>query len=282
MSDTSDKLITLYQEMFEHTHPKCMEGDGSCCTKPGSCCTAAACHGAIDHAWREWGVHLQPTGHANLPLMGPTGCIAEPHLRPLCTVHQCDISGLGYLDGDEEWTTRYFELRDAISTTEFKMAQGHAHSLLQPQWEEGDIPGTWRRKLGNGAVVTLGTSDAAYPPGEGEGRLNLNTSALFFKVEVEDYEGAGFAFPLGWWAKVSGTRSMHKAKGQIDRNGYTLPAEMLADYWQERVIQMEAERAKARAFCEEFLSRPLKPQLIEVALKLEEESQKRGWSGEPK
>jgi len=39
--------------------------------------------------WR-WGVELTPTGHPSLPLMGPEGCTAPPHLRPACSGHICE------------------------------------------------------------------------------------------------------------------------------------------------------------------------------------------------
>ena len=57
--------------------------------------------------------------------MGESGCTAAPHLRPLCTVHTCDIMGFGFKRAPDDtpaaaeearaWTKKYFELRNAIS-----------------------------------------------------------------------------------------------------------------------------------------------------------------------
>jgi hypothetical protein len=51
-----------------------------------------------------------------IPFMGPTGCVVAPHLRPICTVHTCDINGMGFKrgPGSGPWTKRYFELREQI------------------------------------------------------------------------------------------------------------------------------------------------------------------------
>jgi hypothetical protein len=75
------------------------------------------CEMAIKWAEKRWGVKLEPNG-SRLPLMGPNGCIAAPHLRPLCTVHQCHIANLGFKKDDPEWTEKYFRLRDAIERYE--------------------------------------------------------------------------------------------------------------------------------------------------------------------
>jgi hypothetical protein len=67
---------------------------------------------AIDYAV-ELGIKLDRTQHPKLPLMGPDGCIAAPHLRPLCTLHTCAINGRG-TSGNMEWDKKYFELREKI------------------------------------------------------------------------------------------------------------------------------------------------------------------------
>jgi hypothetical protein len=280
------QLVYAYREMSEHTKRECSD----VCVVPRSCCTPAACDDAIDHAAQRYDIELKPTGHPKLPLMGPNGCIADPHLRPICTVHTCEINGKGFKSGPdgEAWTTRYFELRERIDDLEFEAAKYHADtvraraSMKAPRWEEGDIPGTVTRPVG-AFTVTLGTSDSGYPPGTPEDqRLNLNTTALWMKVDVEDHEGQGYAFPLGWWAKIHSERSLHKAKGQIDRYGITLPPEMAAAYWQARVEEMETNLARAKRFCEEYLSTSFKPRLIETFKAIHEHQKTLGWSGEPK
>jgi hypothetical protein len=70
------------------------------------------CEIAIEYA-AESGETLQRTDHPTLPLMGPTGCVVAPHLRPLCTLHVCSINGVGH-DKDPVFTEKYFVLRDAI------------------------------------------------------------------------------------------------------------------------------------------------------------------------
>jgi hypothetical protein len=46
--------------------------------------------------------------------MGPTGCIASPHLRPLCTYHTCGINSLG-TSGNQKWDQKYFDLRERMT-----------------------------------------------------------------------------------------------------------------------------------------------------------------------
>ena len=77
---------------------------------------------AIQYAKEEWGVQLEPTSHSTLPLMGPSGCIAAPHLRPLCTLHTCAINGMG-TSGNPQWDEKYFNLRDLIDDEEFEVSK---------------------------------------------------------------------------------------------------------------------------------------------------------------
>lgn len=112
-----ERLIGLYQKMYELTEPECAK-----CRTPYSCCSAEYCHMAMERA-AEFGVTLEPTGHDTLPLMGEKGCIAEPYLRPLCTLHTCDMSALGFKKGDEDdgmWGTEYHNLRNQIDVLEFE------------------------------------------------------------------------------------------------------------------------------------------------------------------
>lgn len=69
-------------------------------------------------------MELQETGHPRLPFMGSDGCIVAPHLRPICTVHTCDINSLGFKKGDPDWTKRYFALRAKLERREAKISIG--------------------------------------------------------------------------------------------------------------------------------------------------------------
>ena len=108
------KLIPLYQQMADLTAPECAQT----CPNPHSCCDSMYCEMAMEIA-TDRGVVLGRTDHPTLPLMGPSGCTAPPHVRPLCTLHTCAISGLGVKPGDDEWTARYFELREKIEELEY-------------------------------------------------------------------------------------------------------------------------------------------------------------------
>jgi len=110
-----EKLVILFQSMYEMTNPECAK-----CRAPRSCCDAMYCHCAEEVAREEWGVDVTPlkTDHPTLPFMGPTGCVLEPHLRPLCTLHTCDINSIGLKKGDPEWTNKYFKLREQIDELE--------------------------------------------------------------------------------------------------------------------------------------------------------------------
>jgi hypothetical protein len=78
------------------------------------------CGCAEEYARDEWGVDLTPlkTGHPTLPFMGDSGCVVPVHLRPLCTIHTCEIAANGFKRGDTEWTEKYFELRERIEELE--------------------------------------------------------------------------------------------------------------------------------------------------------------------
>jgi hypothetical protein len=111
-----EKLIEMYQQMSDLTAPECAHT----CMIPHHCCQAAQCEDTINFAQRYYGVTLARTTHPRLPLMSPSGCTAAPHLRPVCTVHTCDVNSFaGKFDRktstiDKEWTLRYFKLRDEI------------------------------------------------------------------------------------------------------------------------------------------------------------------------
>jgi hypothetical protein len=101
----------LWAEMAAVTAPLCAGKGPGACRAPHSCCDAIYCREALDFA-AETGEELKPINYdPRLPLMGPDGCIAPPHLRPMCTMHVCCINGLGFNPRDLVWTKRYFKLR---------------------------------------------------------------------------------------------------------------------------------------------------------------------------
>lgn len=115
--DTKNKLIDVYQKMSDLTSPEC----ASVCVIPHSCCSPEYCHMTIQIAKEDWNVELSSTDHPTLPLMGPNGCTAAPHLRPICTVHACQVNSLGCKPNDLKWTKMYFKLRSNIDKLKWKL-----------------------------------------------------------------------------------------------------------------------------------------------------------------
>lgn len=116
----NQELIELYAQMAALTAPECAHT----CRCPHSCCSAEYCEQAIEWAQQRWGVQLERANGINLrgevlPLLGPAGCTAAPHFRPICTLHTCEVNSLGGKRGDPAWTQRYFELREALEEREF-------------------------------------------------------------------------------------------------------------------------------------------------------------------
>lgn len=116
MNDIQLKLVALYKEMADLTRPECDK-----CKVPLSCCSSEYCEITLAVAKERWGIELPVTQHPTLPLMGTTGCTAAPHLRPLCTLHTCEINCLGIKRGDPEWTKKYFDLRVEIENLEMEL-----------------------------------------------------------------------------------------------------------------------------------------------------------------
>ncbi|HUS98154.1 MAG TPA: hypothetical protein VMX97_15615 [Hyphomicrobiaceae bacterium] len=119
MKKQDQTLIALYVEMAQLTAPEC----ATVCRVPFSCCSPEYCEASIDWAKKRWGIDLPRVNGKNqrgevLPLLGGKGCTAAPHLRPTCTVHTCDINGLGCKKGDPAWTAKYFKLREQIEQIE--------------------------------------------------------------------------------------------------------------------------------------------------------------------
>lgn len=110
-----DKRPELYQRMADLTLPECT----NVCNPPLSCCDPLYCQMAKDFAMEYYGIDLPEVGyHPSLPFMSENGCVVSPHLRPICTIHVCSISGLGFKKGDPEFDRRYFALRDQLNEAE--------------------------------------------------------------------------------------------------------------------------------------------------------------------
>jgi hypothetical protein len=120
INNKNPELIILYEKMSEHTKNECAKN----CKLPHTCCSIEYCNIAYEYAKEEYGIELQETdlyhdGHTRLPYMSETGCTVQPHLRPLCTLHTCAIYAWGFKPNDEEWTKKYFEIRERIDEVEF-------------------------------------------------------------------------------------------------------------------------------------------------------------------
>jgi len=102
----------LYSMMSDLTHPCC----ATKCNIPLQCCSPEYCEMAIEHAKTKYGIELQRTDHPTLPLMGPTGCTAAPHLRPLCTIHVCEKHFI-----DLKFSDKYFRLREKINEADLTL-----------------------------------------------------------------------------------------------------------------------------------------------------------------
>ena len=81
------------------------------CRTEYSCCDQGYCEAAAMYARDVWGVELERVNDDETPFLGGTGCIVEPHLRPMCTAHHCEICSAGFKRGNVEWTEEYYRLR---------------------------------------------------------------------------------------------------------------------------------------------------------------------------
>ena len=115
-----EHLKQLFQEMANITLPLCLNNECGA-IKPFCCCNILFCQGAIRYAKEVWNEELQKTTNTQLPLLGDDGCIAPPHLRPSCTFHLCYIDKFGHKPGDEEWTKKYWKLREEIELLQMEL-----------------------------------------------------------------------------------------------------------------------------------------------------------------
>ena len=114
-------LVELYADIAAHTKSEC-DGQNEGCSSPRGCCHRIYCEAAQRFAKEEYEIDLSfPNPKAPIPFLGPTGCIVAPHLRPVCAIHACCITNLGYKKSGENaqaWTEKYFQLRNAIEELE--------------------------------------------------------------------------------------------------------------------------------------------------------------------
>jgi len=108
------QLIQAYQEMADFTLADCRDY----CKTAYSCCSAEYCKFTVDYAFEKYNIKLLPASNGPIPFIGPQGCVVPPYLRPVCTVHHCDINSVGFKKNCIEWTEKYYELRERISLLE--------------------------------------------------------------------------------------------------------------------------------------------------------------------
>lgn len=107
-------ILKLYKEMSELTAPLCEKK----CRGPQKCCSSEYCEMTIEHAKLHYRIILGRTDHSSFPLMGPKGCTADPHLRPLCTVHVCEYT---LSSQSKELQDQYYALREEISENDISL-----------------------------------------------------------------------------------------------------------------------------------------------------------------
>ena len=108
-------LEQLYKEMADHTLSKCKN---TCRVRVGFCCSSEYCDMASE-LMKKAGEPIP-----EMPFNKTGACVVKPHFRPLCTLHQCKINGLGADIEDIKWTKKYFRLRDKIESAEMLRDMG--------------------------------------------------------------------------------------------------------------------------------------------------------------
>lgn len=107
------RLQQLYEEVSALTLSKCSGASKPSCNLPFQCCSPEYC----EYALKE-NPGLARTNHPRLPLMGPNGCTAKPHQRPICAIHVCERALY-----DLTFAEKYYELRDTITELEYALEQ---------------------------------------------------------------------------------------------------------------------------------------------------------------
>ncbi len=125
--DLVHQLAEKYQEIAALTFEHCQQT----CSRLGWCCERDYCLAAIGYARDHFEVDLAITTNAKIPLLGPDGkCTAPPHMRPMCSVHSCDINSIGVFRGDRPRTSAYFKLREEIDLLELQLSEARNDAKL--------------------------------------------------------------------------------------------------------------------------------------------------------
>jgi hypothetical protein len=115
--DTNEQ--SLWRAMADLTIQKCRQK----CKSMGSCCDGFYCDIAKEMA-TSYNITLQETGN-KIPFLNDDGvCVVPPYLRPMCTLQQCEISGIGICADDPEWTKEYFTIREQLDKIGFDENSG--------------------------------------------------------------------------------------------------------------------------------------------------------------
>lgn len=96
-------LRILYDKVVAITSKCCASGFKECAPYQNNkyrCCERRYCELAREFAKEKYNIELKDTGNPDLPFMGESGCVVEPYLRPVCSIHTCSWS----------WATKQQEL----------------------------------------------------------------------------------------------------------------------------------------------------------------------------
>lgn len=111
------EIIDLAQQMADLTRPRCGgKGCGYNGRRKNFCCEKFYCDVAEEYALMHGVTDIPKPGPVDLPYMASDGrCVMPPHLRLVCTVHDCQINSWGFDPEDKEFTDKYFDLRERLS-----------------------------------------------------------------------------------------------------------------------------------------------------------------------
>jgi hypothetical protein len=128
-------LKELFYQLYLHTRDECAH-----CFPPFNCCEKRYCDMATKHAKDIYNLDITNLKvREDIPYLdSKRGCLIEPHLRPICTLHTCEISRYGCKRNDPEWTQRYYELRGMILKEWNLNLEDHIQWLYDEK-EIGDI-----------------------------------------------------------------------------------------------------------------------------------------------
>lgn len=118
MTSKQKTLIAFYKELSDLTRPLC-----SLCRVPFNCCSAEYCSLAKSWAKDRWNLDISSLAIKNnkIPFLSKEGCLVAPHLRPICTLHHCQINSLGFFIGQKKLTNEYFSIREKIEELESEL-----------------------------------------------------------------------------------------------------------------------------------------------------------------